>query len=56
MANLLLPDKLATEHKKQQHEILEKMFTEGIIDKMLEKGAETNSYSKQESDLLSIRR
>ena len=56
MTNLLLPDKLVNEHKARQNALLEKMFTEGIIDEMLENGENTNTYSKQEADLLSIRR
>ena len=56
MTNLLLPDKLVNEYKTQQNAMLEKMFTEGIIDDMLESGEKTNTYSKQEADLLSIRR
>ena len=56
MSNLLLPDKLVNEYKGQQNALLEKMFTEGIIDGMIDSGERSNSLTRQETDLLSIRR
>ena len=46
MSNLLLPDKLVNEYKVQQNALLEKMFTEGIIDGMIDSGEKTNTLTR----------
>ena len=46
MTNLLLPDKLVNEYKGQQNAMLEKMFTEGIIDGMIDSGERLNSLTR----------
>ena len=46
MGNLLLPDKLVNEYKGQQNAMLEKMFTEGIIDGMIDSGERLNSLTR----------